>query len=378
VTWETPPQVPGTAVEMTRELDLELDDLAGQQNYGNVETNNALGKTLGGLKLAAGAANAVQEFDIRVWIETWATKCLQQIVRLEQYYESDPTVLGLCGAKAQLWKKFGINKIDDELMEQDVTVRVSVGLGAGDPQQRLAKFETFSNIIAPILQQSPDFQSGKRQINVEAIIEEVFGACGYKDGGARFFQDGEPKGQDPMLPLRIEELKAKIAKDERTGKAAFFTGISNLAKVALGKRELESDVVDMLLTHQSNAHTKGFEHGHRHMDQHLKRARPRPPPRSRACQSPPPGRTGFAQRGTRRCATRRWRCGEWRRCGHAPPARSRPQCSPAGAAIRISTPPTARRRHGAGVDAAPGQRRDRIHPRQGRPHRRHAAQGCQG
>jgi hypothetical protein len=26
---------------MSRELDLELDDLAGQQNYGNVETNNA-------------------------------------------------------------------------------------------------------------------------------------------------------------------------------------------------------------------------------------------------------------------------------------------------------------------------------------------------
>lgn len=269
VTWETPPQVPGTAVEMTRELDLELDDLAGQQNYGSVETNNALGKTLGGLKLAAGAANAVQEFDVRVWIETWATKCLQQVVRLEQYYESDPTVLGICGSKAQLWKKFGINKIDDELMEHDVTVRVSVGLGAGDPQQRLAKFETAANIIAPILQQSPDFQSGKKKINVGAIIEEVFGACGYKDGGARFFEDGEPQGPDPMMPLRIEEIKAKIDKDKNTGKAALFTGISQLAKVALGKRELESDVVDMLLTHQSNAHTKGFEHGHRHVDQHL-------------------------------------------------------------------------------------------------------------
>src|SRR5207244_714547 len=58
VTWETPPAMPQQAIEMQRELALEFDDLAGQQNYGSVETNNALGKTLGGLKLAAGAANA--------------------------------------------------------------------------------------------------------------------------------------------------------------------------------------------------------------------------------------------------------------------------------------------------------------------------------
>jgi hypothetical protein len=110
VTWETPPSIPQQAMVMNRELSIELDDLAGQQNYGNVEQSNALGKTLGGLKLAAGAANAVQEYDIRVWLETWAEPALAQIVRLEQYYEHDAVVLGLCGEKAQLFEKFGINK----------------------------------------------------------------------------------------------------------------------------------------------------------------------------------------------------------------------------------------------------------------------------
>jgi hypothetical protein len=61
---------------MKQQLDIEFDDLSGQQNYGTVQDNNALGKTLGGLKLAAGAANAVQEFDIRVWIETWCEPVL--------------------------------------------------------------------------------------------------------------------------------------------------------------------------------------------------------------------------------------------------------------------------------------------------------------
>jgi hypothetical protein len=269
VVWETPPSMPESSVEMSRELSLELDDLAGQQNYGSVETNNALGKTLGGLKLAAGAANAVQEFDVRLWIETWASKALNQVVRLEQYYESDPIVLGLVGQKAQLFDKYGINRIDDDLLEQDVVVHVSVGLGAGDPQQRLAKFETAANIVAPIIQQSPEFQSGKKEINIEAIIEEVFGACGYKDGGSRFFIDnGQPRA-NPMQDLQTEFLHARIAKEQRTGQAAYFTGISNLAKVALGKRELESEVIDRILSRQIEAKSMGFDHAHRHIDQHL-------------------------------------------------------------------------------------------------------------
>jgi hypothetical protein len=269
VTWEQPPTLPESSVEMSRELSLEFDDLAGQQNYGSVETNNALGKTLGGLKLAAGAANATSEFDIRLWIETWASRALNQIVRLEQYYEQDAAILGLAGQKAQLFEKFGINQIDDKLLEENIVVHVSVGLGAGDPQQRLQKFETAANIIAPILQQSPDFTSGKKQINVDAIIEEVFGACGYKDGGSRFFSDNPNPSPNPMQDLQTEFLKSRIAKENRTGQAALFTGLSNLAKVALGKRELESDVVDRILSRQIEARETGFDHAHRHMDQHL-------------------------------------------------------------------------------------------------------------
>lgn len=269
VTWETPPQIPQTSIAMSRELDLELDDLAGQQNYGSVETNNALGKTLGGLKLAAGAANAVQEFDIRVWIETWVAPALTQIVRLEQYYESDPVVLGIAGAKAQLFEKYGINKIDDDLLEQDVTVRVSVGLGAGDPMQRLQKFQSAASIVAPLLAQTKEFQSGQVELDWEALVQEVFGAAGYKDGGQRFFKKNPAPAANPMADLKSRELQSKITKNEQTGKAAMFSGIAALAKVALGKRELEAEVVDRLLGRQHEATRMGAEHGHRSNDQHL-------------------------------------------------------------------------------------------------------------
>lgn len=270
VTWEKVPDVSNSAINAQRELALEFDDLAGQQNYGSVETSNALGKTLGGLKLAAGAANAVQEYDIRVWIETWTAPTLQQVVRLEQYYESDEVLLGICGSRAQLWTKHGVNQIDDNLIEQDITVRVSVGLGAGDPQQRLSKLNTAAQIIAPLCQQSPDFQSGKRRINIEAVIDEVFGACGYKDGGSRFFIEEENPPPNAMQDLQAEKIKSDIKKNEQTGTAALFGGIAQLGQVSLGRRELESDVIDRILGHQINARALAYEHAAKERDHGLK------------------------------------------------------------------------------------------------------------
>lgn len=238
VTWEKVPDVSAGTQMMKQQLDVEFDDLAGQQNYGTVQDNNALGKTLGGLKLAAGAANAVQEFDIRVWIETWCEPVLAQIVKLIQYYESDPIVLGLCGQKAKLMQKFGVDQITDDLLENDVTIRVNVGLGAGDPQQRLAKFQSAVNVALPLLQMDPKFQSGERQINSDAIMEEVFGGAGYRDGGKRFITDG-PAKDNPMAGLEQDEKKASAELKKAQAKKALIDALSGAAKVGIAIKGLE-------------------------------------------------------------------------------------------------------------------------------------------
>lgn len=269
VTFEGAPPLGEHVVAISHELEIEFDDLAGVQNYGNVQQSNALGKTLGGLKLAAGSANALQEFDIRVWIETWATPALAQIVRLEQYYENDVTVLGLCAERAQLFQKHGIDKINDEFLEQEISIRVSVGLGAGDPQQRLAKFQSAASIVAPMLAQTKEFQTGQVELDWEAISTEVFGGAGYRDGGRRFFKINDAPPQNPMQDLQTQALQAKIDKDRRTGAAATMAGLAALAKAALGKRELESEVADMLLDHQQRATDMGFQHAHIHNNTHL-------------------------------------------------------------------------------------------------------------
>lgn len=266
VTWDRPPDI-GAAVEnLKKEIDLDFDDIAGQQNYGTVSQSNSVGKTLGGLKLAAGAANSVQEFDIRIWIETYVEKVLAQLVRLEQFYESDKIILGICGNKAKLLQKHGINEITDELLENEVTIACNVGLGSGDPAQRLAKLQDAVSVVTPILQQSKDFQSGKREINAEAFITEVFGAVGYRDGGARFFQDGTP-APNAMAPLEQDKLKSEAELNRARGKNVILTGLAAAAKVGLGQREIEDQAVnDQFQQHLDHVDQVGRaqDMGHQH------------------------------------------------------------------------------------------------------------------
>lgn len=269
VTWEQTPTFPSQVVEMQQKLDIEFDDLSGQQNYGTVNDNNQLGKTLGGLKLAAGAANAVQEFDIRIWIETWVEPVLSQIVKLEQHYESDPTVLELCGERAKLFQKFGVDQITDDMLERSIAVRVNAGLGAGDPQQRLAKFQSAVQVALPLLQLSPDFAERKVVMDWEAVMEEVFGAAGYRDGGKRFIKQGEGQQQNPMLEPQMDALKAKTEKDRATAKAAVLTAIAAAAKVGVAIQGLDLQRLEtefgMHVEHAEQlgrALDMGYRHGH--------------------------------------------------------------------------------------------------------------------
>ena len=269
VTWEQTPTFPSAVVQMTQKMDIEFDDLSGQQNYGTINDNNNLGKTLGGLKLAAGAANAVQEFDIRVWIETWVEPVLSQIVKLEQYYESDPTVLELCGDRAKLLQKFGVDQITDHMLEQSIAVRVNAGLGAGDPQQRLAKFQSAVQVAMPLLQLSPDFNSQKVVMDWEAVMEEVFGAAGYRDGGKRFIKQGQGQPANPTLQPQLDKLKSETEKNKALAKKALVDALSNAAKVGIAIKDQElltiESLFDMHYRHadqMGHALDRGFQHGH--------------------------------------------------------------------------------------------------------------------
>lgn len=260
VTWENPPQIPAAAQAIKQQLDIDFDDLAGQANYGTVQDNNALGKTLGGLKLAAGAANAVQEYDIRVWIETWAERALSQIAKLEQFYESDPQVLGLVGERAQLWQKHGIDEITDELLENSVSVRISIGPGAGDPDARLQKFAQASTIAQPFMAMDPRFASGEFTVDGEAVAAECFGAAGFRDGGKRFIKKGEAKGPDPAA-------QAKMAAEGDEKKASAELKKAQARKTVIEAMVAAADMGLKIEGFKLDGKAVEFDQSIRHMDQ---------------------------------------------------------------------------------------------------------------
>lgn len=214
-----------TYAEMDR-LNGDFDDLAGVFSGGSVSSNRSLNETVGGMRMLSGAANTLTEYNLSIWAETWAEPTVRQVAQLEQWYESDETVLMVCGERAKL-ARYGVDAITDELLENEVMVSVNIGAGAGDPMQKLQRlsmgFQTLG-MMAP-------FADRDVQVDMEEVIGEIMGAVGYKEG-MRFFKMGEP-GQKAKSPEQVkEEMQAasKAADNASREKIAVATNQTALQK----------------------------------------------------------------------------------------------------------------------------------------------------
>jgi hypothetical protein len=225
VMWDRPPDVPASAFAEANYIASDFDELAGNFATSSVMQNRSLNETVGGMKLMAGAAGSVTEFDLRLWIETWAEPAVTQILRCIEYYEDDPKILSLAGQKAELVEKYGVTDITDQLMREQVTLKINVGLGSADPMQKLEKFRAGAGIIGEL---AAGF-AGSAPLpapNWEEVVNEVMGAAGFKNAFSRFFQpsDGQQAPVGPP-PDPLAEAKAKAA----------------LEKVAIERERLEHD-----------------------------------------------------------------------------------------------------------------------------------------
>ncbi len=292
VVFEKPPGVDPGAWQQRERLNNDFDGLAGQFDSSSVQSNRQLNETVGGMKILTGAANALGEFDQRIIIETWAEPTLGQIVKLCQYYEHDATVLGLCGDRAKLWQKHGVDQITDELLDAQVTVRIDIGVGAGDPQMRLQKFTMATQAAMLLLQNHPKFVRGELELDVEAIMQECYGSAGYRDGGKRFVTKGpaqpnqgppenpdvikakgdvqlKKEAQDAKIKLDSEnagrefELKRKVAGIEALLKReAQHAELRNQAENAQQKLHLDTDVQRMSMEAQHGLEREKFGKAH--------------------------------------------------------------------------------------------------------------------
>lgn len=205
IEFDRPPDVTRSSYEEQDRINADMDDLNGTFSGGSVMTNRALNETVGGMKMLSGSANAVSEFDLRVWVETWVEPVLRQIVRLEQYYESDDKIITIAGEKAKLFEKFHVSEVTDEMLMSDVTVRVNVGIGSADPVMQLQKLDAAMGIIGKTYGQ--EFLTAASKAG--EFITEVMGKAGYKDADRLFDLDKVEELQKGPTP-REKELIGRV------------------------------------------------------------------------------------------------------------------------------------------------------------------------
>lgn len=190
--------VTGSAYAEQDRVNLDYDELTGNFSAGSVQSNRQLNETVGGMGILSSGASQMGEYLIRTFNETWVEPVLRQLVKLEQAYETDQVILGLAGKKAQIFQKYGIDRVTDDLLNQELTLTVNVGTGATDPNVKLQKFLLAVNSFVQIAQAAPP------NANIEEIAKEIFGQVGYKDGSRFFNKEVDPRIE--MLTQQVQQL----------------------------------------------------------------------------------------------------------------------------------------------------------------------------
>ena len=192
--------VTGSAYAEQDRINMDFDELQGNFSTSTVQGARSLNETVGGMSLMASNSGTVTEYVLRTFSETWVERVLKQLMRLEQYYETDAVILELAGdAAAQVNEKYQ-GSVDD-LLKYEVLLKVNVGISATDPLRRV------QNLVSGIqmLGELPGFA---QSLNVPEVVKEVFGQLGYKDGERFVKMEEDP--QVAELMAQMQEMQSYI------------------------------------------------------------------------------------------------------------------------------------------------------------------------
>ena len=95
------PDITASAYEEQDRLNVDFDDIAGTFSQGTVQSNRLMNETVGGMEMLSGQANTMIEYMIRTFAETWVEPVLSQLIRLEQYYETDEVIMAVAINKSE-------------------------------------------------------------------------------------------------------------------------------------------------------------------------------------------------------------------------------------------------------------------------------------
>lgn len=235
VKWDRPQDVTASAYQEQDRVNADFDDLGGIFSGSTVQSDHHLNETVGGMKLMSSDAGAVQEYELKIYAVTYMARVLRQLVKLEQAYETDQALIALAGKQAQTITKYGIDPMLDDLMDEQLLVKVDVGVGATSPDKRVEKLtgaiKAVMELVSPLV---PAYGPQVVQSEgVKAIAQEIFGAAGYKNS-ERFLNFGPPKppetppgqpgqgqgGASPEVAGKVLEVEQSENQKERDNKIA--------------------------------------------------------------------------------------------------------------------------------------------------------------
>lgn len=229
VKFDRAPDASASSFTESDRLNNDIDELTGTFSTSSVQSNRALNETVGGMQLMAGAGNALTEFDLRVWVETWVEMVLRQLVRLEQYYETNEDLIALAGDRAKLKEK-GIDPLEIDIAGP-ILVKVDLGIGASDPMQKLSKMVAAVKIGMEL---APTF-GGQVTVKAEGILSEVFGLSGYRDISS-FFEFKDPK----QAEAEQQEKAAQAAGGDKGGGKPPPDPAAEAAKIDIDRMDAET------------------------------------------------------------------------------------------------------------------------------------------
>lgn len=204
-------------VEQDR-LDLAIDEVSGTFSQQSVQSNRNLNETVGGMSMMQAGASDVQEYMIRNFIISWVENTLSQLLRLEQYYEDDDVIMALAFESSDEmsqveYQRFNMDETLDMLLRQELTVTVNAGFGAVNPEQKIQRMTTAINTVAGL-------PTAVMRMKEDEVIDEVYGALGYRDG-RRFFKSQEEFQEemaqqqqgDPIAEAKIQLEQERLKFD---------------------------------------------------------------------------------------------------------------------------------------------------------------------
>jgi hypothetical protein len=196
--------VTGSAYAEQDRINMDFDELQGNFSISTIQGARSLNETVGGMSLMASNTGTVTEYVLRTFSETWVERVLKQLMRLEQYYETDEIILELAGdAAAQVNEQFQ-GSVDD-LLKYEVLLKVNVGISATDPLRKVQNLITGIQMLGEL----PGFA---QSLNSQEIVKEVFGALGYKDGERFINMEQDP--QVAELQAQLEQMNAYIQSEQ--------------------------------------------------------------------------------------------------------------------------------------------------------------------